>query len=66
MAEENKMPTREECLACVKENRGKAAKKIAELAGVCKQEKAACLLAQQELAGFEMNNPEIGNNSEIE
>ena len=58
MAGENTIPTREECLACVKNNRGKAMEKIAELAKVCQKEKEGCLLAQANLDALEATNPE--------
>lgn len=63
MAGENKMPTREECLACVKANRGEAAKKIAKLAEACKKEREECLLAQQNFEAIEAANPELQNES---
>lgn len=53
MAGENKIPTREECLACVKANRGEAAETIAKLAQICKLEKEGCLLAQKNLDSIE-------------
>ena len=65
----DKMPTREECLQCVKDNRalgevGKEALEtiMGELKQECQKEKEACLLEQETLANLEQEQTnELGN-----
>ena len=66
MAGETKMLTREECLACVKANRGEAAEKIARLKELCAEKAQGCLLAQAELDELEAANPGKAKDVEIE
>ena len=74
MAGENKIPTREECLRCVRENRGKfneagkdlAEDMIAKLAEECGKARKECALAQATLEKRGAVNPEVGQDPDIE